>query len=159
MEAAMMTGLRILWVALLVAALVALMTLVAQDRALAQDGSGKREWQEDCGVVCAAYGCPPSPPCLGPEFVHGAFLPTVGMYAGLEMPEMRQGEETFRLSDVDRMIQMPGAVGLAWEWFRATTLVTVVDATQTPAALWACWYGSWGGGANTGKCDRLVVGW
>ena len=53
-----MTGRRILVVVLLVAVLLALMTLTTQDGVQAQD-SGRKDAGEECYAVCYAYGCPP----------------------------------------------------------------------------------------------------
>lgn len=152
-----MTGRRILVVVLLVAALLALMTLIAQDGVQAQD-SGRKDAGRECYAVCFAYGCPPPPPCLSAEFTHGVYLPVVGRYGGLPMPEFASGEESFRSSNVDRIVNVRGAMDEPWAQFRATILVTVIDATQMPVRYWACWYGAWGDGTGAARCDSLETG-
>ena len=68
------------------------------------------------------------------EFTHGVCCLLWGAMAACRC-RVCSGRRSFRSSDVDRIVNVRGAVDEPWAQFRATILVTVIDATQTPVTL------------------------
>lgn len=130
-----------------------LMLLLLRSEIRADDGDQPKA--PPCHAVCFAYGCPPPPPCLSAEFTHSVFVPRADNRSiPYPLPDFIPGEESFLATNISERIDMGGAPGSGNEYMDATTLVTVLDATQDPAAVLVCWYGQWPNGAGAARCDR-----